>query len=216
MAAEAAQYCARYGFRTLKVKGGQGMDTDLRALAEIRRAVPGVALYVDANAAYARAEAAEYVRRLAEAGATVAEDPSPLVPDGQFEALQRGSPIPILVDGSCTTVRDAELYLARGAKAISLKPGRVGLAESLKIGKLVRAAGAATALGIYAESALGTLINAQLPATMAAEQTFFLTMPAQVVARTPEIRGGRLRLPDEPDLSSCVDWQAVQRYCVAP
>jgi L-alanine-DL-glutamate epimerase-like enolase superfamily enzyme len=215
MAAEAAEYCARYGFRTLKVKGGQGIDTDLRALAEIRRAVPGVALYVDANAAYSRAEAPDYVRRIADAGATVAEDPSPLVPDAQFEALQRGSPIPILVDGSCTSVRDAELYLARGAKAISLKPGRVGLSESLRIGKLARAAGAATALGIYAESALGTLVNAQLPATMAAEQSFFLIMRSQVVAGAPEIRDGRLRLFDEPDLSKYVDGNAVQRYCVA-
>ena len=159
MAKEAADYCARYGFRTLKVKGGQGVDTDLGALAEIRRAVPGVALYVDANAAYARSEATDYVRRIASAGATVAEDPSPLVPDAQFEALQRGSPIPILVDGSCTSVRDAELYLARGAKAISLKPGRVGLSESRRIGELVCAAGAATALGIYAESLLEALRN---------------------------------------------------------
>lgn len=216
MAAESADHCARYGFRTLKVKGGQGIDTDLRALAEIRRAVPGVALYVDANAAYTRAEAADYVRRIAEAGATVAEDPSPLAPDAQFEALQRGSPIPILVDGSCTSVRDAELYLARGAKAISLKPGRVGLSESRRIGELVRAAGASTALGIYAESALGTLVNMHLPATLAAEQSFFLLMRSQVVVQVPQISGGRVHLPREPDLSRLVDWQAVQRYRVAP
>jgi len=36
MAAEAAAVCAKYGFRVLKVKGGQGVDTDLRALHEIR------------------------------------------------------------------------------------------------------------------------------------------------------------------------------------
>jgi L-alanine-DL-glutamate epimerase-like enolase superfamily enzyme len=215
MAAESADYCARYGFRTLKVKGGQGADIDLRALAEITSAVPGVALYVDANAAYTRREAPDYVKRIAEAGATVAEDPSPLAPDAQFEALQRGSPIPILVDGSCTSVRDAELYLARGAQAISLKPGRIGLSESRRIGELVRAAGAASALGIYAESALGTLVNMHLPATLAAEQSFFLLMQAQVVMQIPEIRDGRLRLPQEPDLSQRVDWQAVRRYRVA-
>jgi L-Ala-D/L-Glu epimerase / N-acetyl-D-glutamate racemase len=216
MAAESADYCARYGFRTLKVKGGQGIDTDLRALAEIRRAVPGVALYVDANAAYTRGEAPDYVKRIAQAGATVAEDPSPLAPDAQFEALQRDSPIPILVDGSCTSVRDAELYLARGAKAVSLKPGRVGLSESRRIGERLAAAGRASALGIYAESALGTLVNMHLPATLAAEQSFFLLMRGQVVTQVPAIRGGRLRLAAEPDLSRLVDWQAVQRYCVAP
>src|SRR5204862_254768 len=102
MAAESADYCARYGFRTLKVKGGQGIQTDLRAL------------------------------------------------------------------------------------------------------------------GIYAESALGTLVNMHLPATLAAEQSFFLLMPSQVVVQVPPICGGRLRLPSEPDLSRLVDWQAVQRYRVAP
>jgi L-alanine-DL-glutamate epimerase-like enolase superfamily enzyme len=48
MARECAEVCARYGFRVLKVKGGQGVATDLQALKEIRAAVgPAVELYVD-------------------------------------------------------------------------------------------------------------------------------------------------------------------------
>jgi len=211
MAKESAEHCARYGFRTLKVKGGQGMATDLEALAAIRAAVgAGVELYVDANGAYSRAEAPDYVRRIADAGATIAEDPSPLAPDAQFEALQEASPIPILVDGSCTSVRDAELYAARGARAVSLKPGRIGLSESLAIKRVMGER--KTALGIYAESALGTLVNLQLPATLVAEQSFFLLMPEQVVKQVPEIRDGRISLPSEPDLESLVDWNAVKRF----
>jgi L-alanine-DL-glutamate epimerase-like enolase superfamily enzyme len=211
MAKESAEYCSRYGFRTLKVKGGQGMATDLAALSAIRDAVgPGVELYVDANGAYSRAEAPDYVRRIAEAGATIAEDPSPLAPDAQFEALQKASAIPILVDGSCTSVRDAELYAARGARAVSLKPGRIGLSESLAIRRVMGER--KTALGIYAESALGTLINLQLPASLVAEQSFFLLMPEQVVKQAPEIRDGRISLPSEPDLESLLDWNAVKRF----
>jgi len=41
MAVEAVEVCAKYGFRSLKVKGGQGMEVDLRALAEIQSAVGG-------------------------------------------------------------------------------------------------------------------------------------------------------------------------------
>jgi L-alanine-DL-glutamate epimerase-like enolase superfamily enzyme len=209
MARESADYCARYGFRTLKVKGGQGLKVDLAALAAIRSAVgPAVELYVDANSAYARTEALEYVQRITDAGATVAEDPSPLVPDAQFEALQRGSRIPILVDGTCTSVRDAELYRERGARAVSLKPGRIGLSESLAIKSLF----AHTALGIYAESALGTLINLQLPATLSAEQSFFLIMRAQVLHSVPSVRDGRIDLPGDPRLDRLVDWDAVQRF----
>ena len=210
MASESADYCERYGFRTLKVKGGQGVQTDLEALAAIRAAVgPGVELYVDANSAYARGEALDYVRRIAEAGATVAEDPCPLVPDAAFEALQRDSPIPILVDGSCTSVRDAQLYAGRGVQAVSLKPGRIGLSESRAIGATLK--GKKTALGIYAESALGTLIHLQLPATLVAEQSFFLLMPQQVLRHTPGIRDGRIALPAEP-VERLVDWEAVRRF----
>jgi hypothetical protein len=64
-------------------------------------------------------------------------------------------------------------------------------------------------VGIYAESALGTLINLQQPGSMAAEQTFFLTMTGQVSTRVPEIRGGRIELPDEAGLAGLVDWDRV-------
>jgi len=210
MAVEAVDVCAKYGFRTLKVKGGQGVETDLRALAEIQSAVGGgVELTVDANSAYARAEAIDYVQALASAGVTVAEDPCTLQPDAKFEALQKASPIPILVDRSCASKEDAALYLERGAQALSTKPGRVGLAETRAIAALALLKGARTAVGIYAESALGTLVNLQQPGSMAAEQTFFLAMKEQVSALVPEIRAGRIELPQEADLSRLVDWERL-------
>jgi L-alanine-DL-glutamate epimerase-like enolase superfamily enzyme len=215
MAAESAARCAKYGFRTLKVKGGQGVDTDLQAINEIRVAVgPKIELYVDANSHYARGDAPDYVRRLAGAGVTVAEDPCPLQPDAQFEALQEASPIPILVDRSCASKEDAALFLERGAKALSTKPGRVGLAQTRAIAAMAGLRGAKTAVGIYAESALGTLINLQQPGTMAAEQTFFLTMTQQVSTRVPEIRGGKIELPAEADLSKLVDWERLKGFAL--
>jgi L-alanine-DL-glutamate epimerase-like enolase superfamily enzyme len=216
MAAEAAAVCAKHGFRVLKVKGGQGLDVDLRALAEIQSAVgDAVELYVDANSAYSRSEAADYVQALASTGVTVAEDPCTLQPDAQFEALQKASPIPILVDRSCASKEEAALYLERGARALSTKPGRVGLAESRTIAAMATLRGAKTAVGIYAESALGTLINLQQPGTMAAEQTFFLTMTEQVSTLVPAIRGGKIELPGEADLSRFVDWARVKRHAVS-
>lgn len=215
MAAECAEVCGRYGFRTLKVKGGQGLDTDLQALKEIRATVgPGVELYVDANSHYSRAEAAGYVAALAGAGVTVAEDPCRLAPDEHFAQLQAGSPIPILVDRSCASQEDAALYLERGARALSTKPGRVGLQETRGIAALAAATGARTAVGIYAESALGTLVNLQQAGPMAAEQTFFLTHTAQVSKLVPEIRGGRIALPAEADLARLVDWDAARKYMI--
>jgi L-alanine-DL-glutamate epimerase-like enolase superfamily enzyme len=215
MAVEAMDACAKYGFRTLKVKGGQGVETDLRALAEIKSAVgSGVELTVDANSAYDRAEALAYVQAIANAGVTVAEDPCTLQPDRHFEALQTASPIPILVDRSCASKEDAALYLERGAQALSTKPGRVGLAETRAMSAMALGKGAQTAVGIYAESALGTLINLQQPGTMAAEQTFFLAMKEQVSTLLPEIRAGKIELPTEADLSRLVDWGRVGRFAL--
>jgi L-alanine-DL-glutamate epimerase-like enolase superfamily enzyme len=213
MAQESAAACAKHGFRVLKVKGGQGVTTDLLALREIRAAVgPKVELYVDANSHYSRDQALGYVRKLADAGVTVAEDPCPLLPDRPFEELQAKSPIPILVDRSCASKEDAALYLDRGARALSTKPGRVGLAETRAMATQAAARGAKTAVGIYAESALGTLVNLQQPGSMAAEQTFFVTMTEQVSAVVPEIRGGRIELPEEADLSRHVDWERVRKW----
>jgi L-alanine-DL-glutamate epimerase-like enolase superfamily enzyme len=149
---------------------------------------------------------------LAGAGVTVAEDPCRLSPDKHFERLQAGSPIPILVDRSAAAKEDAALYLERGAKALSTKPGRVGLNETRGIAAMAAAKGAKTAVGIYAESALGTLINLQQPGPMAAEQTFFLTHTAQVSKVMPQIRDGRIALPENPDLASLVDWEGIKRY----
>src|SRR4030081_1571743 len=76
MAAEAAAMMAQHGFRTLKVKGGQGVDVDLAGMREIRSAVgDAIRLYVDANGAYAADEALDYARAMADAGAVMVEDP---------------------------------------------------------------------------------------------------------------------------------------------
>ncbi|HZM33748.1 MAG TPA: mandelate racemase/muconate lactonizing enzyme family protein [Burkholderiales bacterium] len=218
MAAEAGEACARHGFRTLKVQGGQGRDTDLRMLAEVRAAVGAeVALYVDANGSYARPEAADYVRALADAGVRVAEDPCVLAPDAGFEALQRESPLPILVDLSCTSAADAELYFGRGARAVAAKPARIGLSEARAVDAVAAARGGSAALAVYYESALGTLLSLQLagalasPALLPPSQTFFLLLAARVTKDLPRIRDGKLRLPDEPSLETLVDWDAVKR-----
>jgi len=211
MAAESADVCGRYGIRALKVKGGQGRDTDLQALREIRAAVgDGVAFFVDANSAYPRDAALDYVKALAQAGVVLAEDPAPLAPDAAFERLQRDCGMPILVDASCSTARDAQLYLERGARAIATKPGRVGLSETRAMEALAKSFGAATTVGIYAESLLGTLISLQQSGTIPAEQTFYLAMTSQVTAFELPIRAGCVELPDVADMASLVDWDRVR------
>ena len=222
MALEAENMCRRYGFRTLKVKGGQGTAIDVQALRAIRRAVgPQVVLVVDANSAYPLAEAAAYIESMAAEGAAVVEDPCTLRPNHAFAELQSKASTPILIDASCISAKDAALYAECGARALSAKPGRIGFTEAREIAAIARAHNGGIAIGIYAESALGSLINLQLAAALdddeqvvAAEQSFFLTMREQVVGAPLEIREGCLMLPQVADLRELIDAERLLRFSI--
>lgn len=218
MADEAVTMIARHGFRTLKVKGGQGLATDRAVMQEVRAAVgDAVQLYVDANGAYPAGDAADYVRAMHEAGAVFVEDPCPLAPDARFSRLQTTAPGPLLVDFGCTSVRDARLFLERGAKAISIKPGRFGLSASRQMQKLAVTSGCVPVVGLMGESLLGTFAGLQFAATIAnsavpAELSWYLAMIEQVVTVTPKIVDGVLELPDVCAMAQVVDWDAVERF----
>jgi L-alanine-DL-glutamate epimerase-like enolase superfamily enzyme len=218
MAREAAEVCRQYGLRSLKLKGGQGRETDLRVIAEVRAAVgAGVELSMDANRAYAPQDAAAYVRAIADAGVTVAEDPCSLAPDRAFEKLQRESALPLLVDFSCTSRQDAALFLERGARALMIKPGRIGLSEAREIDALCAAQGATVSLGMNYETALGTALSLQLAPALKSrlvlppEHAFFLMLREQITTVALTIRDGNFRLPEVADLGELVDWKAVER-----
>lgn len=220
MAHEAADMVGRYGFRTLKIKGGQGFEIDLAGIREIRSAVgDGIRFYVDANGAYRIDQALDYAKALADAGIAILEDPCSLSPDTHFEKLRRDSPIPILVDFGCTSLRDASLFLERGAQALSAKPGRFGLTHARAMQDLAQQKNCAVVAGLMGESALGTLAGLQFAASISrpvlpAELTWYLAMTEQIVPDVPEITGGVLKLPAVSSLAALVDWNALERYQV--
>jgi L-Ala-D/L-Glu epimerase len=183
----------------------------------VREAVGNdVVLTVDANGAYSIETAADYVRMLADEGVSVVEDPCPLVPDGSLSKLVAAAPLPILIDMPCITVRDAAALVAAGAQAISIKPGRVGFTEARSIARLSTEAGIGLCSGMYAESALGTLISLQFSAALPtpllpAEQTFYLLMSEQVFREPLRIISGWIKLPDDADIDDKVDWSRTTR-----
>jgi L-alanine-DL-glutamate epimerase-like enolase superfamily enzyme len=218
MAEEAARMVERHGFRALKLKGGQGVERDVEALRRTRDAVgPGVALSMDANCAYRRDETPSYLAAIAGAGAMLAEDPCPLAADDWFSALVSAAPLPVLVDTPCASLRDAGDFLEHGARALSIKAGRIGFTESRRIEQLAKGRGASVAAGLYAESALGSLLSLQFAAALAnpvtpAEMSFFLMLEQQVLAEPPQVVGGRVHLPATVDNERLVDWDRVRRH----
>ncbi|MDF2118256.1 enolase C-terminal domain-like protein [Roseiarcaceae bacterium H3SJ34-1] len=220
MAQEAVRMRDAYGFRTLKVKGGQGMDVDRAALREIRAALgDGTRLYVDANGAYAPAEAETYVKMLADAGVFAAEDPCPLTPDRRFRALQEASPIPLLVDFNCTSPRDAALFKDQGLQALSVKPGRFGMTWARKMAQDGAPNGVAIAVGLMGESIAGTLPGLQFASTVSssewpAELTWFLEMQDSVTRVALEIADGRIAIPHFKTVAETIDWDAVRKFAI--
>lgn len=216
MAAEAAQMVDAYGFRTLKIKGGQGVATDTAGIREIRAAVGDkIRLYVDANGAYTLAEASDYARALADCGIVVLEDPCPLAPNTDFRKLRQDSPIPILVDFGCGSLRDAHLFLEQDAKALSIKPGRFGLTHARAMRDIAVSKNCNAVVGLMGESALGTLAGLQFASTIAApilpaELTWFMAMTEQVISRVPPIVDGSITLTEKPSLAAQIDWDAVE------
>ena len=213
MAAEAVQMVERYGFETLKIKGGQGMAADVDAMRQLRAALGiDVRLYVDANGAYPAADAARYVQAMTDAGAEVVEDPCPLAPDAAFTKLQQAGATPVLVDFACWSPRDMRLFIAAGARAFSLKPGRFGLSDTLAMSRLANAAGCRTLVGMFGESVLGTLTALQLASTLPAgslpaESTWFLAMTAQITREPMTIKNGAIRLPATAGNAALIDWK---------
>jgi L-alanine-DL-glutamate epimerase-like enolase superfamily enzyme len=207
----------RHGFRTLKIKGGQGVERDLAGIREIVRAVgDGVRFYVDANGAYPMHDALDYVRAIADAGAFMLEDPCPLAPDSHFRKLQENSPISILVDFGCGCLRDAGLFLEQDARALSVKPGRFGLTHARAMADLAHRHGSDVVVGLMGESALGTLAGLQFAAASAspalpAELTWFLAMDDQVVREVPKIVDGMMEMRGSAGLASQIAWEDLEK-----
>jgi L-alanine-DL-glutamate epimerase-like enolase superfamily enzyme len=218
MAEEAGMMVDRYGFRTLKVKTGQGREIDRAALTQIRSIVgPEVQLMTDANSAYQEREVLDHLHELAELGVTVAEDPCRLRPNRAFEKLQAASPIPILVDNACRSMDDAALFVERGAQAISLKTGTTGIGEAQRMAELAHAHRCAAHVANTGDATMGALVALQVQSalptreySLPTETSFFLTYAEDLVTERLRVADGRARLPDTPGIAPLVDWEKVR------
>lgn len=217
MAEEARAMVERYGFGTLKVKGGQGVLTDAEGMRRIREAVgESVKLYSDANWQYEPGDGMAFVRAIAAEGAVLAEDPWALAANAQFREAARSLPIPILVDFFCRGPRDTPVFMDYGASAFAVKPGRIGLSDARIMAKQCARGAARIVVGQFAESMIGSLHALSFAAAFtpgfAAESSFFLMFPAIPLTAPLAVRDGRLRLPTAAGFAPLVDWNLLERH----
>lgn len=193
---------AAEGYCRVKLKIHPGWDVD--PVQAVRARFPDLALQVDANGTYRRADAGR-LAALDEAGLLCLEQPLPADDLVGHRAWVGKMRTPICLDESITSVGDAESAIDLGAcGVVNIKPGRVGgYLEAVRIHDLcawraipVWCGGMLeTGVGRSANLALAALPNFSLPGDLSASDRFYredLTEPVVLAG------DGTIAVPDGP------------------
>ncbi len=155
--ASRALYWIGQGFKSLKIKGGIDVDSDIQRVLKVREAVGNeIELRFDANQGFSVEQALKFVAQTRSARLELIEQPTP---KGEPDLLGRvtGSVhIPVMADESLMTIRDAFRLARRDlADMVNIKLMKVGgIAEALQINAVARSAGLEVMVGCMDEAAL--------------------------------------------------------------
>ncbi|WP_051631098.1 o-succinylbenzoate synthase [Afifella pfennigii] len=205
-APERAARAAAGGFAVAKIKVGVApVAEELEALRDVAaRAGAALAFRFDANRAWCEVEARRFLEALADMeGLSVDGVEEPLAdptPEG-LARLQAKTPFPIAADESLPILGASALLEARAVKRLVAKPARLGgIAATLRLAQMAKAAGVETVLTSVVDSALGVTAAAHLAAALpgrpcATHGLATSAWLAEDVAQPPPIRKGCLSLP---------------------
>ena len=217
-----AAECVRLGLRVFKVKVGQGDDYG-RVAAVRELAGEGASLRVDANGAFDEAGTLELLRRLAPLRIESIEQP---VQRGDLRALARvraASAVPVMVDESLVTERDAAALIAGHAcDSFNLRLSKNGgVQQTRQLAAMARAAGLGVQVGCQVGetailAAAGLHLAAHLPGVKYLEGAYGRRLLQADVSRAPVEFGPGGLAPglSGPGLGVEVCADALQRYAV--
>lgn len=222
MAAEAVDRVAA-GFRRLKVKIGFGPAEDLARVTAVCEAAGDRALVrVDAEESYDLKTSVRIARRLEELGVELFSQPISRQHPGQMARLREMIAIPLLVDESIAIPSDvtqaAQLGLGDLVNIKVVKAG--GILKAKRMAAIAEGAGMDCLIGSMIETGPGTACAAHVAvstpnATYASELVGPQLLADDVLAAPPEVRDGRLLVPDRPGLGVELDRDRLDRYRTA-
>ncbi|MBN2207110.1 MAG: dipeptide epimerase [Candidatus Aminicenantes bacterium] len=211
MAAEAKAFADR-GYRTIKVKVGQGVDLDVARIKGIREAVgDAVALRIDANQGWTVPQAKEALGRLAAFRVEFCEQPGAAWDIAGMREVRSESPIAIMADEALFGAPDAiKLIRADACDYFNIKLMKAGgIFNSVKIAHIADAANLKCMVGCMLESRLALTAAAHVVASQA--NIWFADLDGNSEHVEDPIVGGvrlerdELVLPDGPGLGCDVD-----------
>jgi len=141
-----------YGFHQCKVKVGKPGDDDPNRLRAIRRWIgPRIDLRIDANEAWHAAELRGKLEPLMRYGVRCVEQPVPHAEVSALAELRSQLPIPVMLDESLTSLRDAQDAIdGRTCDLFNIRLSKCGgFLASLRLAAVARAAGLGYQLGCH-------------------------------------------------------------------
>jgi len=149
---------AGQGFRSLKIKGGRNMESDVERVIRVRESAgPGIQLRFDANQGYSAEEAICFFEATKSANVELMEQPTPRGQPDLLGRVSRNVQIPVMADESLITLRDAfRLAKKELVDMVNIKLMKVGgIAEAMAINAVSKSAGLEVMVGCMDEAALG-------------------------------------------------------------
>ncbi|MFJ8962940.1 o-succinylbenzoate synthase [Lentzea sp. NPDC102401] len=206
------------GYARIKLKIEPGWDVE--PVRAVRERFGDILLQVDANTAYALADA-EHLRRLDEFGLLLMEQPLDEDDIRGHSLLAQRIRTPICLDESITSARDAATAIALDAcRVINVKPARVGgYLEARRIHDVAVAHGIPvwcggmleTGIGRGPNLALAALPGFVLPGDVSASRRYF----AEDLTEPFELQDGHMHVPAGPGIGVEPIPETVKRFTTA-
>lgn len=186
------------GFTTLKLKVGGGDPTaDALRAAAVAEAALGARLICDANGGFEAEQAIAFARALEDRGVDLAlfEQPCARGDVTGLTRVARSIAAPVCADESARSAADVVALVREGAvRAINVKITKSGVAESLAMIAVARAAGLSLMIGGMVESEIAMTFSAQLASGLGGRWEVDLDTPL-FLAEHPTREGYRCEGP---------------------
>jgi len=145
------------GFKSLKIKGGKDVDSDIDRVHKVREAVGSdIELRFDANQGFTVEQALKFVEKTRHCRLELIEQPTPTGQPGLLGRVTSSVSIPVMADESLITLRDAFRLARRDlVDMVNVKLMKVGgIVVARQINAVARSAGLEVMVGCMDESAL--------------------------------------------------------------